>query len=314
MKYSLEYAVDSIMFVEDEITYHEKDKTFVLIPNREKRISSIKIVISIKDPELYNFKFESHLDKRQHNLIIDIDKTIRDDLTGEFHSLESMFAFPKPFLRKIYWENPKQEFIPETEEEKSIIIEESKVAGAEWRLSYPNDYSLLQKDYFIELMITRNKYTELMIPKVFFREGVNEFKAFRYINAFYNFYFIIEDLCGGGKAKNEHVEGEFKKSKEFRSFVQWMIDDIKNDDNKKHFEDISIYLKNYRKNFDVDGIISIIIRMRGQLHHYSRKSTQIQGTPFNHHQFESLAYLVYGISIRAILQKTVSINTQSNES
>lgn len=308
MKYSLEYKVDSIMFVEEEITYHERDKTFILIPDEEKRISSIKIIISIIGPKLYNLRFDSYPDKRQHSLTIDVDKAIRDDLTSEFHYLESMFAFPKAFLRKIYWENPKQEFIPETEEE-ILKFKDSKVIGAKWEVSYPSDYSILREDYFIELMLNRHKYADLMIPKVFFREGVNELKAFRYINAFYNFYFVIEDLYGEGKAKNEQVEGEFKKSNEFRLFVQWMIDNIKNDDDRKHFNDISVYLKKYRKNFDVDGIIFIIIRVRGQLHHYSKKSTQIQGTPFNHYQFETFAYLMHGIAIRAILEKTVLINT-----
>ena len=228
---------------------------------------------------------------------------------AEFHYLESMFAFPKAFLRKIYWENPKQEFIPETEEE-ILKFKDSKVIGAKWEVSYPSDYSILSEDYFIELMLNRHKYADLMIPKVFFREGVNELKAFRYINAFYNFYFVIEDLYGEGKAKNEQVEREFKKSNEFRSFVQWMIDNIKNDDDKKHFNDISVYLKKYRKNFDIDGIIFIIIRVRGQLHHYSKKNTQIQGTPFNHYQFETFAHSMHGIAIRAILEKTVLINAQ----
>lgn len=256
-----------------------------------------------------------------------MDKAIYENLVHEFQHLESILSFfSKGSLKKVYWDSPKQEFIPETQEEK----EELKVVSMQWTKSYPKRSRFLSKDTFVEIMENRNKYADLIISQAFFREGINDYDSFRYINAFYNFYFVIEDLYGGGKCQNRDVERELKKSDEFRSHVKWMIENIQNvnkyhftqnvteqhftQNNKRHYDNIFQYLKIFRKNFDVDGIIFIIVRIRGQLHHYSEKSTQIKGTPFNHGEFESFAYLVMGIAAMALEHKKSLINNQVNKS
>ena len=307
MKYSLECKVDSNMIIEDEITYHEKDKTFILIPDDKKYISTIKIVVSISDPKLFHSTCESYPEKREHKLTINMDKSVYEDLIYEFQRIESMLAFPKASLKKVYWESPKQEIIPETQEERN----ELKVLSTSWTKSYPNNPLLLNKDTFIEVMENRYRYPELIVPQAFFREGMNDFHTFRYISAFYNFYFVIEDLYGDRKCQNSDVAQELKKSNEFRSFVQWVIDDIQKDD-KRHFNNISSYLNIYRKTFDIDGLIFIIVRIRGQLHHYSGKSTRPQGTPFNQVEFESFAYLTLLLAFRAISHKMLSIYNEDD--
>ena len=52
----------------------------------------------------------------------------------------------------------------------------------------------------------------------FWREGQNELYAGRYINAFYNFFFVLEGLYGHGKY-NDKLEGEFKNSIELRGSI-----------------------------------------------------------------------------------------------
>lgn len=297
------------MMIENEISYQENDKIFTLVPDERKCIAFIKVTIKIQDPELINSSFESNSEKREHTLKVHMDNVIVEDLLYEFQSMESMLAFPQASLRRIYWENPKYEFIPENQEEESKIMRESKVFKAEWTKSY-DDGTFLSKDVFIDMMKNRKKYRDLLIPKAFFHEGMNQFKSFKYITAFFNFYFIIEDFYGDGKSQNAAVEKAFKESKEFRSFIQWAINNIVNDNDRRHFENISSYLKIYNKSFDVDGLIILIVRLRGQLHHYIGKSTQLQGTPLNHTKFESLAYLTYQIALRAILNKIMLINTQ----
>lgn len=64
MKFSLECNVDSNIIIENEIIYHEKDKTFVLIPDKNKHISSIKIIIKIKDRKSISINFESDPEKK----------------------------------------------------------------------------------------------------------------------------------------------------------------------------------------------------------------------------------------------------------
>jgi hypothetical protein len=107
------------------------------------------------------------------------------------------------------------------------------------------------------------------------------------------------------------VKKSLKESQEFRSYVQWAVDNITNDSDKRHFNNISNFLKTYCKNFDVDGIVHLVINIRGQLHHYSGTSKILHGTPLNHAKFESLAYLTQQIALRGILNKMMLINIQS---
>lgn len=308
MKYSIECEVDSKIILDEDIRYYENGKEFILISDENKLLSVIKIIADVSNPSLFYSNVESCPETRMHYMIINRDNQIYEELIDEFQQIESILAFSTQSLRKIYWENPKEELIPETEKEK----EKLSVIGINWEMSHHEKYTPLNENEFTEMMEDRDKYADLRIPKAFFREGINDFESFRYINAFYNFYFIIEDLYGGGKSKNKDVEKELKKSDEFKSFVQWMIDNLHND-NKKHFDNICNYLKRHNKNFDIDGLIFIIVRMRGQLHHYSGKSTQVHGTPFNQKDFESIAYLSLGLAVRAILHKILEINTQNNK-
>ena len=308
MKYSMECEVDSTIILDEDIRYYENGKEFILIPGENKLLSVIKIIVDVPNPSLFYSNVESCPENRMHSIIINRDNQIYKESIDEFQQIESILAFSTQSLRKIYWENPIEELMPETEKEK----EKLSVIGTNWGMSYHKKYTPLNENAFTEMMENRNKYADLAIPKAFFREGVNDFESFRFINAFYNFYFIIEDLYGGGKSKNKDVEKELKKSNEFKSFVQWMIDDLHND-KKKHFNNICNYLNLYNKNFDVDGLIFTIVKMRGQLHHYSGKSTQVHGTPFNQNDFESIAYLSLGLAARAIPHKILEINTQNNK-
>jgi hypothetical protein len=150
----------------------------------------------------------------------------------------------------------------------------------------------------------------MIIPKSFFREGINDCQSFRYINAFYNFYFIIEDLYGNGKNKNAAVMHELETSEDFKSFVQWMLEDIRA--HRKHYKNINIHLKEMHENYDVEGIIHLLVHMRGRLHHFSGKSSLLQGNPFNQNTFQTIAYLAMGLAVKSILQKILKIK-QANE-
>jgi hypothetical protein len=341
MKYSMECKVDSRIIIEKELRYNEGEKEIILIPNEERFIPSIMIIANVPNPTNFYSKAEKgEKDGVAHKLTFNTDKQLHDELIYEFQQIESILSFSTDNLKKIYWESPKEELIPETDEEK----EKTSVLSLQWEKEYPStpiilnedrgcpaiafdtknfasfwiqspiclsfspDFELLDSlDKFKRMIKHREKYSSLVIPKAFFREGMSEYNSFRYINAFYNFYFIIEDFYGKGK-KDSAVENELKNSQDFRSHVQWILGDIKT--HRRHFENINNFLKQRNKNYDIEGIVYLLVKMRGQLHHYSGKSTQTKGTPFNHKDFESIAYLAMGISYRSILQKILEINTQ----
>jgi len=137
--------------------------------------------------------------------------------------------------------------------------------------------------------------------KLFERDGMNEFHSLRYIQAYYNFYFVLEDLYGEGKTQNKDVEQKFKSNQVLRSIIQDVLDNVIKR-NVNHLQNIQNFLREENKSFDIDGIIELIVRVRGNLHHYSGKSTKRKGTPLNQGDFESMAYLLMGISVKSINQ------------
>jgi hypothetical protein len=68
-------------------------------------------------------------------------------------------------------------------------------------------------------------------------------------------------------------------------------------------------LLNERKQpYSADGIIRLIVKLRGEIHHYGGKKNSL-GTPFNHRYFKYIAFIVQAFALHSILQKMVIINT-----
>jgi hypothetical protein len=210
--------------------------------------------------------------------------------------LESELSFYAN-LKKIYWEIPNITVIPENDEDKNV----ANVLSVELtEKRYPDPKIKLTLDVFENMVLNKKTYDFLTIPKSFFREGEREFKSFRYINAFYNYYFILEDLYGKGKTRNYAIEENFKKSLTFRNHIDWIIN---NGLKGKHKTNIQTLLSEENKSYDVDGLIELIVKVRGNLHHFSSKSSKHKGTPFNHQHFESMALLLGCLSKMCIMQK-----------
>lgn len=200
-------------------------------------------------------------------------------------------------VKKIYWEERETFFIPESEEDERKL----DVRSYSLHQQYPEQKIKLTADTFKEIIQQKSKYEPLKIVKLFERDGMNEFQSLRYIQAYYNFYFVLEDLYGEGKTQNKDVEQKFKSNQVLRSIIQDILDNVIKI-NGNHLQNIQNFLREENKSFDIDGIIELIVRVRGNLHHYSGKSTKRKGTPLNQRDFESMAFLLMGISVKSIIQ------------
>lgn len=80
------------------------------------------------------------------------------------------------------------------------------------------------------------------------------------------------------------------------------------DTSEKHSKSILQLLSEEKKQNGIDGIIELIVAVRGRLHHYFSRSSLKQATPLNQRDFESPAFLVMGIALMSILKEIVKIN------
>lgn len=213
-----------------------------------------------------------------------------DDLLGMLQHLESLGSFWMG-IKRIYWDEAEFRWEPENEEERSQL----QVFSMHIHREYPQSSLVINPQYFASLIRSRDSETHLVLPMAFYREGVNDFKSHRYVNAFFNLYFYLEDLYGDGKTKNPQVEAAFRSSDQLRSAVQKFLESILEPDMSSHLQSLERFLQQEHCEFSVEGIISLIVKIRGNLHHFSQQSSKMKGHPLNQQQFETPAYMLLTI-------------------
>jgi hypothetical protein len=119
-------------------------------------------------------------------------------------------------LKKIYWDDPNVEWIPENEEEKGKV----KINNVKFHEEYDNTPIEMSPLLLKEIIDLQDLYKHLVLPLAFYREGRNEFRSQRYVNAYFNFFFYLEDLYGRGKTNNTQLEQAFKQSIQF---LKWTL-------------------------------------------------------------------------------------------
>lgn len=307
MRYSRECRVDSKIRISNILNVVEKTKEYIFAPNEDGFLASIRIITDVANPEKFYSEIEKGHEKTDWKITIKSDENIVNDLRSDFQYLESTLAFIGN-LKRVYWEDATQEWIPETEQEKSKL----KMFAAQFRRIPSDRPTMLTKELFGQIVRDKTKYDCLTTLKSFYREGKNLYDQFQYVNAFSNFYFIIEDLYGEGKTKNKQIEESYRSSEELKKTIEWWMNNhIKT--SEKHSKDISQFLRELNLQNNTEDIIRLLIRLRGRVHHYTSKSSLRQATPLTQRGFESVAFLTMGIAMSSILKETARINRKHKQ-
>ena len=99
------------------------------------------------------------------------------------------------------------------------------------------------------------------------------------------------------------MEKNFKSSLELQETIKWVLSEVIGT-NDHHKKEIMTLLGQKNLQYDVEGIIVLLVRMRGHLHHFSRKSELKQKpSPLVHQNYESLAALAMAIAMQSILNE-----------
>ena len=292
MIFSLECEVKSTVTLKNELTIICDEKTIIFKPNNNI-LSSIQIKKKVKEGQkCSNYEIKTAI-KRHHNVIIDVDKDLVEDIKSDFRNLESILCLDYG-IEKIFWETPKLVFEPENEQEKeNLLFKDLKPSK-----KYIVNATPLNPEHVKYLFNNKDKLNRYMIPLAFLREGLNEYRDFRYIYAYYNFYFIIEDLFADGEWKADKF---IQKCKESKDFIKYSTIIYKSDEKFKL--KIKKWLDIYNYPETPEGFCKLIFKVRGSLHHFANKNSQKQGTPFNHADYEVMAYFLMSIVMLTLADK-----------
>jgi hypothetical protein len=299
----MECRVESNTLIKGEIQITNEMRTYIFYPNKEGLLSKIAIISPVSDPQKFYSTLKPDVIPGVAELNLKLDENLYDSMVKEFQELESLMALELN-MKNIKWDSPKYELLFDTEEE-------ARNAGIiSWHAEEENKEYLVEtsKETLEDLIKRKHMLGAIIIPLSFYREGMREAYAKKYINAFFDFYFILEGMYGGGKTKNYEVENQFKASNRLREITQIVINDRINNNPQQH-QKITEMLKRRGKTLLVDSLLELIVRTRGELHHFTNNPNKPQGTPFTHKEFRSIASVTGALALFTILFKVVDINT-----
>ncbi len=216
-------------------------------------------------------------------------------------ALQAIEGFGSIFLgiQKIEWENPEISWTPESDSEKGAVELLSISSDRE----YAPDVVPIDQNSIRLAVELYQKNPRLIVPMAFYREGSNEYRSFRYINAFYNWYFVLEDLYGKGKTKNKDVEKAFLASPVLTQAVDLTVREFKQKSNDRHRSTLELELHSHGRKLELKDLVRHLVWTRGRLHHFSQDNPQARAIPFSHQEFESIAYFLMVVDMNCLFKE-----------
>jgi len=306
MKIKFTCAVDSLALIQEEVIIDYDSKRYTFVPNDQHYLSEIQLITDIKHPEKFDSTFEKKTSEdKNETLTIKQDIDLMNEIRADLQQLESLLALTHN-VKRIHWDKLKYDLILETEADRKI----TGVTGVAITWDYPDVPRLAKPEHLYMAVATKERLNNLTVPLAFWREGLRDHIQHRYINAFYNFYFILEGFYGGGKWRNHQVADEFKNSDLANFLDPHLKDKILTDPimSKRLTEMIDAMNVNNAgranhtpQSLDVDGIITLIVDTRGSLLHFNLINPQ--GTPFNHQDYRHLELVLFYLAVTSLMMK-----------
>lgn len=311
MKYSITCKVDSMAELDRLESFENEGYLYEFIPGRQNRLEEIRITVAVPNPALFHSTIAPGKPGGPAiHLTIKRDPEVRREVLLKFQKLESLLSFCGEVTDRIHWDAPKDNIICESEEE----LRATNVFGYQPTEKVERTVFRIGPKSLGDVVSVIDRFDSLIAPMAFWREGVLEHHSLRFINSFFNFYFVLEGIFGNGKTKNSNVEDEFLKSKNFRISLDSIIKIYRDDPRTGRRNELQTILARRGKQLDAEGVIHLLVRTRGELHHFSNNPNRLQGTPFTHKTFQPIADLAHLISTHVIQSQIVFINQKLRNS
>ena len=275
------------------------DLTFELKADTMGRISEVTISRQVPSDRIHRFRSTVVPGDGDVKAAFNIggDKELFDLLLLELQRFESALSFGvRGALRRFVWHSYATEVVAETAEERSF----ASVTGFEFTTGYPQPKWCVEPGG-LERVLADPSYESLAIPKAFWREGIAEFHQLRYIQAFYNFYFVLEDFYADGAFTTAETLNRFRKSTEFARITDEALEALAKSP-AKHLARLQQLAETLRHGeiTNAEGAWKLLVAVRGNLHHYTSKGGVKRGTPYNQRDFEAPAFFAMYLASSAV--------------
>lgn len=202
-------------------------------------------------------------------------------------------------LEGIDIENPAQSWHPDTEEEKkrlhifSFANSFHHLSDSELR---PAPFDLIARSF-----IAAWDAKDIELPLSFFRKGRIDSRERRYIEAFYDYYFVLETVYADGKSKNNAVKEAMKGNASLLALVEKALSaDIFLATIARELPLKAAFDSRYRNKSAAD-VVDHLVETRGFLHHHNSKRPGIWH-PEDHKRFEIDALVIEAIAFSVVFK------------
>jgi len=298
MRYRVSTEVLGNALVRENLVVDAGDIRFEFITARASRLSHVAASIPVPPGTIRSFWEPGNTTFRYGGITGHANTHQR--VLGALRSLESHIAFSaQGAIEAFSWDKLEVELIPESPEDVAPL----RKLGV--RRSYPELTAGLGEDLLRMVALATQSHKQTEVAKAFWREAQREFHSQHYIQAYYNFYFVLEGLYARGKSSEKQVVRAFGQSQELAGATNCMLTALRAD--PYHLKNLSPFFEEEGIPVDVPGTHALIVRLRGRLHHYSPGSSKLQPTPSNQTYLESLAWFMMGLTTQVIATLDVAI-------
>jgi hypothetical protein len=259
----------------------------------------------IADPSRVRWGLEPVPEPRSPNqapvkVVGEFDPGLYESVINDLQCLESTLSVFFP-VRSVNWRYPTI----------NVIFEERDQRDPTWgdlqsvRVSRqkPNSPKAKEKN-FVQIVGLALRSQLLVVIESFWREGECEWVSGKFINAFFNFYFVLEGLYGKRKTKNFQVKQAFLASQELRVLTQKFLTDqhpIQHLDQLIRMVNVGNRLPNSEE------LIELLVAIRGRLHHFQNNPNRPHGSPLVHDEYAGIAYLARCLAHKGIISHAVRV-------
>ena len=267
-----------------------KDEQFLyeLHPNSDGLLGEIRVSMGgAKGP---SFETKQLPNGRGHHHLSLNDGELANELRETLIYIESMGTVLLA-IRQIHWDATVFHWIPEGDEPSPSVL-----SFSDPEMNYPRTIHSISPTMFARVMAHRQEHQHLVTPFSFLRQGFNDHEAHRYINAFANFFLFIEHLYADGHSRRNKMLAAFKSKRQLVAAVEETTKKLRQPDQARHREKLQARLEPSNRKLDVDGVLWLLVDVRGLLNHSSAKDSRQHAGPLTHHAFRSESYLALSIA------------------
>jgi hypothetical protein len=299
MKYSIEAAVEGELYLQAPkivVAIDRPDIRYEFRSDEKGRVNVIAVVLAVPPAEAATmhatFAAKPDDPNRAPPLTVHVDPAVDEAARRCLLAVESVLSYAtdvgNPLVSVNGWEGATS-LIPETPEENERV----QAWGISVSKSGQRRPATVTPGFLSDVIEGIARYGDLIESMAFLRDGTNRQLNGEFIQAFYAYYFIIEGLYAGGRSGEQEIMKRFAKSRTFSTACEAAVKSYfaANTPRTREVSILRPLMASYRCGETAEGLQRFLIRMRQQLHHFSRRSTKLQPHPFNQQAFEPLADL-----------------------